>query len=286
MRHKEVHLSERKLRILRLRYWKQESKRLRREHRGLLFGAAMLIFALMTAYSALLGAAYLLIKRYFILTDTFTVIYVSVSVFLGLLLYGLLFVGGKRLALSFYGEGKTDGINPLFYAFSGARGFAGSMKIIFSFIIHIFWMLAAALITYVLWRGIGNPLVLAIGAILFLLMWLAAEKHSLEWLFIMKMKGKRKSKAGAGYNREYGSAENGIELKERRGYADRMSRYAMSGRGRESLGASLCSLFRFLIGGALFGVGLLFVYFPYAWTLDAARCACIAEELCSGKGQL
>ena len=269
---KHVNLSERKLRSLRLRYWKRESRRLRREHAGLLFGAALLIMALMTAYAAVFCAIYCIIGRYFIITDTFTVVYASAAVFLGLMLYGLLFIGGKRLAFSFYGEGnkKNDGINPLFYAFSGKKNFAGSLKILFLFFVHIFWTFAAALAAFVLWRLSGSIAAIVCGTVVILLFLLSAQKHSLEWLFIMK--GKNKGESGVG---DTGG-----------GYAGKMSRYAMSGRSRESLGASLSAAMRFIIGAALFGVGLLFVYFPYAWTLDAARCACIAEELCSGKGQL
>lgn len=259
---------------MRLRYWKRESKRLRRGHAGLLFGAALLILAIMTAYAAVFFAIYYFVGRYFILTDTFTVVYVSAAVFLGLMLYGLLFIGGKRLAFSFYGEGRSDGINPLFYAFSGKKNFAGSLKILLLFFVHIFWTLAAAIAAFVLWRLSGSTAFIICGAVLILLFLLSAQKHSLEWLFIMKEKGKGES----GTETDIGDTG--------RGYAGKMSRYAMSGRGRESLGASLSAALRFVIGCALLGVGLLFVYFPYAWTLDAARCACIAEELCSGKGQL
>lgn len=264
MKQKIKKISERKYRSLRLRYWKSESKRLRRSHRGILFGAALLILALMISYTFICASVYILLYRHIALSETFTIIYCSVSAFVGFMLYGLLFIGGKRLALSFYGEGKGDGINPLFYAFSGFSGFSRSLKILFTFIFRILGILLLSSLAFIIWRETGRAVVLIAGAIILILLALSVEKHSLEWIFIMK--GNKKSDG--------------------RGYADRMSKYAMTGRRRESLGAFFSSAVRFLFGAALFGIGLLFIYFPYAWTLDAARSACIAEEIRSGSGSL
>ncbi len=244
----------------RVKYWKKESKTLRKRYRSIFTGAAALFSSVVISYTAITAAICVFLAK----TDIHraaVIAFAGVFFALGAALIGLMSIGGRHLALSLYRRRRESAehhitVGELFYAFGENSNRRHSGRILRSFLKKLF-VFSLAVAGFVLLFSIfgARHIIIAAAVFAFIGFISCVQSSSLFWIFE--------------HDKDYRSS--GIAPKQ-------LSSYAMTGRTRESISMGAKRFLRFILA-LIFLPFFAFIYFPYAWTTEAVRAECIASEL-------
>ncbi len=250
----------------RLSFWKAESKALRKKHRSLLNGAAALTVIILTAHILICAEIYRLL-RFIGALEQFRLLFIGAAIVIGFIVFSLLNIGGRHLALSLYRKERTPNpqkitVGELFYSFGSKKRRYKSTKILYSDFKKAIFTSILLLIPLLFFVSLGfHKISIAVAVFCTIFIIFPSQKSSIEWIFELKH---RKGSLSAEPNR--------------------MSSYAVIGREKELRKMQNKARLRFILGCTI-PFGLAFIYFPYAWTADAVRAECVSSELISPSTQ-
>ncbi len=246
----------------RIAFWESEGKVLRKKHRSLLYGAALLTVIILLSHILFCAEIYGLL-RLLSVNEYVCRIFACTSVIFGVMIFSLLNLGGRHLALSLYRKERTPDVKKitvgeLFYSFGSRKRRIKSSHVLYADLKRFIFAFFIVTLPFLFYIAIGLHQITIFAAIVCsLLIIFPSQRASIQWIFELK---RRKKKSPAPHD---------------------MSRYAVIGREKELRKMTNKARLRFILGCFIPVFGLAFIYFPYAWANDAVRAECVASELVS-----
>ncbi len=257
---KQSRIGKRRARIA---FWKSESKTLRKKHRSILVGAALLTVIILAA-QILLCSEICSILRKLGVSKALQIIFIGASVVFETILFSLLNLGGRHLALSLYRKERTPNaqkitVGELFYSFGSKKRRSKSAYVLYSDLRKAISFLFILLIPLLFYASLGtHKITLFTSLICTLFVIFPSQSKALEWIFRLDRK----------------TGESSAE-------PCSLSKYAVIGREKELGKMKNKARLRFALGCLIPIFGLAFIYFPYAWSNEAVCADCVSSELIS-----